>query len=114
MDSEASDLHDHDHDHNNLSEDVDSHPHRRLPIRDLRFEYSYIQSIQPYVELRRGTQGDIAETVVVDDDDSSIDKKEPKPRSSSTSEVIHVKWGKVAWITTRDQIISPLLQGTFW
>ena len=30
------------------------------------------------------------------------------------AEVITVEWGKVLWITTRDQVISPLLQGALW
>jgi len=97
-------------------EDVASHPHRpRLPIRDLRFEYSYIHSIRPYVELRREAQGSvIGEGGLRDDEDEAGCRKEQGLQPSSTGEVIHIKWGKVIWITTRDQIISPLLQGAFW
>ena len=29
-------------------------------------------------------------------------------------EVVHVQWGRILWITTRDQILSPLLQGALW
>ena len=29
-------------------------------------------------------------------------------------EVVRVQWGRVIWITTRDQVLSPLLQGAVW
>ncbi|KAF8222363.1 hypothetical protein L208DRAFT_1413555 [Tricholoma matsutake] len=102
-------IHRHQHDHTLLPERPASHPPHprpRLPIRDLRFEYSYIHSIEPYVEFFHGTQGNES---LRDDEDESGSRKE-----SSTGEVVHIKWGKVAWITVRDQIISPLLQGAFW
>ena len=110
-------LHRHQHNHTRFPEDPTSHPHHpRLPIRDLRFEYSYIHSIQSHVEFRRGTQGESTTNNddTRSDEDESGCRKEKEPRPLSTYEVINIQWGKVAWITIRDQIISPLLQGTFW
>ena len=63
-----------------------------------------------------------------DDDDRSYekvqfsDKEEEEVRESgahaavisSTKEVIEVQWGKVLWVTTRDQLLSPLIQGALW
>jgi hypothetical protein len=35
------------------------------------------------------------------------------PRSFSPR-MVRIDWGGVAWVTTRDQLISPLLQGALW
>ncbi|KAF9067979.1 hypothetical protein BDP27DRAFT_1225137, partial [Rhodocollybia butyracea] len=64
------------------------------PLPDLRFELTYVQSIQPYICFRRSSSY--------------------KNTSEEPSETIEVKWRHVLWITVRDQIISPLLQGTMW
>lgn len=34
--------------------------------------------------------------------------------SQGSKEVIHVQWKKAIWVTVRDQIMSPFLQGAFW
>ncbi|THH11440.1 hypothetical protein EW145_g670 [Phellinidium pouzarii] len=62
-------------------------------IPDLRFEQSYLKSIAPYVQTRRISGAG--------DDSNSV-------------EVIGVEWRNVMWITVRDQLISPLLQGAIW
>jgi hypothetical protein len=114
---QSSILQHHKHDHSRLPEDSTFHSHHpRLPIRDLRFEYSYIHSIQPYVEFRRRSEGGsaISKEGVIDDEGEPVNRKERELRRTSGGEVVHIKWGKVAWITIRDQIISPLLQGAFW
>lgn len=33
---------------------------------------------------------------------------------SGPSEIIHLQWKKIAWVTVRDQVISPLVQGAAW
>jgi len=107
----------HKHDNSRLPEDPTFYSHRpRLPIRDLRFEYSYIHSIQPCVEFRRGSQkgSTISREGLGDDEDEEVNQKERELQRTSGGEVVHIKWGKVAWITIRDQIISPVLQGAFW
>ncbi|KAI5123226.1 hypothetical protein M0805_001315 [Coniferiporia weirii] len=58
-------------------------------IPDMRFEQSYLKSIALHVKTRRV------------DEDGPI-------------EVVGIDWRKVAWITARDQLISPLLQGAVW
>lgn len=69
-----------------------SFPH--IPtIPDLRFEQSYLKSIAPYLRTRTIT-------------DSGSEHE--------TVEIVSVQWRKVLWITLRDQIISPLVQGTVW
>jgi len=32
----------------------------------------------------------------------------------SSTQVVKIDWVKVAWVTSRDQMISPLLQGAIW
>ncbi|KAF5379024.1 hypothetical protein D9615_006071 [Tricholomella constricta] len=104
-------LHQPTHHHLRHAGEHDAHPHQaRLPaIPDLRFEHSYLRSIQRYVTIHRRQPSD-----------SVLGEKEESLRQLSTtssnisSEVIDIQWGRVAWITTRDQIISPLLQGALW
>jgi hypothetical protein len=75
----------------------------KLPaIPDLRFEYSYLKNIQPFVKIKRvATRAHARE--------GEVEVAEESPR-----EIIEIEWGKVLWITLRDQVISPLLQGTLW
>lgn len=63
-------------------------------IPDLRFERSYLKSIAPYVRTRRVSDGAAG--------------------GSEVREVVDIKWNKVLWITVRDQLVSPLLQGAIW
>ncbi|KAF8155947.1 hypothetical protein B0H34DRAFT_808905 [Crassisporium funariophilum] len=123
----------------------EEHPHKhgaRLPvIPDLRFEFSYLRSIRPYIEIQKSTPatqptnvdevdqallgGQGYETVDAPGDES--EKKEfsshentltSTPAASTPasipSEIILVNWKKVIWITARDQVMSPLLQGAVW
>lgn len=74
-----------------------------LPIPDLRFEYTYLKRVRPYVHVQRKTE------------DKNTDKEgEEVAEDTEGEEVVTVEWGKVIWITTRDQVISPLLQGALW
>lgn len=106
---------------------VDKHAHNprsRLPvIPDLRFEYSYLRSIRPYIQLERFTSSSAPTDARLEDHEYETinipgDEREPKGNHkisvSPTSEIIHVQWGKVIWITVRDQVVSPLLQGALW
>ncbi|KAL5523151.1 hypothetical protein ACEPAF_1418 [Sanghuangporus sanghuang] len=63
-------------------------------IPDLRFERSYLKSITPYVRTRRVA--------------GSVDGR------GEAREIVDIEWKKVFWITARDQLISPLLQGSLW
>ncbi|KZT69977.1 hypothetical protein DAEQUDRAFT_765020 [Daedalea quercina L-15889] len=83
-------------------------PQRRIPaVPDLRFEQSYLASIKPYVHIERTPDKQL--TSDVKGKGKAVDTQ--GCASQVTAEVITVQWGRVVWITTRDQIISPLLQG---
>ncbi|THV04709.1 hypothetical protein K435DRAFT_580433, partial [Dendrothele bispora CBS 962.96] len=74
------------------------------PIPDLRYEYSYVRSIRRYVhnlyeKSRKKEKTDVG--VVV----------QPETRPS---EVITVQWAPLLWVTIRDQVLGPLIQGCVW
>ncbi|CAE6476854.1 unnamed protein product [Rhizoctonia solani] len=99
-----------------------------LPIKslpDLRFEQSYLLALKPFVHIRA--------------DESVNEKAKPQPsvenpvvESVALAEPVgldivirgagvsrygtpeRIEWGKIAWITIRDQVIAPLVQGTVW
>lgn len=75
-----------------------------LPIPDLRFEYTYLKRIVPYVHVQRRGE----------DKGKGKEGEETAESAEGGQEVVTVEWGKVIWITTRDQVISPLLQGALW
>ena len=100
-----------------------AHLHTRIHgIPDLRFEYSYLRSIQPYITIRRSFVGGESRRSTVGkgtyEELVGAEDVEQERRLATTanapSELITVEWGRVAWITARDQIISPLLQGFLW
>ncbi|KAF9446488.1 hypothetical protein P691DRAFT_803909 [Macrolepiota fuliginosa MF-IS2] len=119
----------HQHRHNVNDEHNSGYPHQhrrrhkaKLPvIPDLRFEYSYLRSVSPYVQVerlhhsaqRQPSADDLLEDYekvdVHSEEDVSIEETASIPK-----EVVHVQWKKVLWITTRDQVISPMLQGALW
>ncbi|CCL99214.1 uncharacterized protein FIBRA_01229 [Fibroporia radiculosa] len=69
---------------------------RRLgipPIIDRRFENSYLQSLSSYVTVGENSSG------------------EKGKARATTGPTLRIQWGRVFWVTTRDQVISPLLQG---
>jgi len=88
------------------------HPHRRprrIPVvPDLRFEQSYLQSIKPYVHIVQHNSVDIPIDAKGKMKAVAVDETE---RNLAHREDIQIQWGRVVWITTRDQVISPLLQG---
>lgn len=107
----------------------------KLPvIPDLRFEYSYLRSIRPYVHVETLGNDDsvssrqrrhssveelledyekleLRDNAVVTEKQSTSVAQSPSP---GPKELVHVQWKKVLWVTTRDQVISPLLQGALW
>ncbi|OCF39459.1 hypothetical protein I317_06732 [Kwoniella heveanensis CBS 569] len=88
------------------------------PMPDLRFEQSFLLSIRPYLTPRPTIK--------------TIEEKGSMPSGASHNEskslvsgaeddqVFHwgrqvdVDWKQVGWVTLRDQIVSPLLQGMIW
>lgn len=108
-----------------LADKHTQNPHSRQPvIPDLRFEHSYLRSIRPYIQIERSTVPSIHPVDPVHEDPEyetihmpSGEKKtdgNDKTSMSPTSEIIHVQWGTIIWITVRDQVISPLVQGALW
>jgi len=106
----------------------------RLPvIPDLRFEYSYLRSVLPYIQIERSTTASVLTdlhpadpaheyeriNIPGDQEETEGNDKILLPTQATTtpilaSEIIRVQWGKVIWITVRDQVVSPLLQGALW
>ena len=72
------------------------------PIPDLRFEYSYLKNIQPFVKIERVARK------------GQLEHHEGEGEEESPCEIIEIQWGQVLWVTLRDQVVSPLLQGTLW
>jgi len=66
---------------------------------DLRFEQTYLKSIAPHVRLT---------TPASDESEKRGDLVRPEVRQ------LDIAWGKVIWITTKDQVFTPLLQGMMW
>ncbi|KIK58692.1 hypothetical protein GYMLUDRAFT_45040 [Collybiopsis luxurians FD-317 M1] len=77
---------------------------RLPPLPDLRFELTYLRSIQPFVHIHR-----ISKSFA-----GKADKKESSTDAALVAESIEVEWRRVLWVTLRDQIISPLFQGAIW
>ncbi|KAJ3809538.1 hypothetical protein EV368DRAFT_44044 [Lentinula lateritia] len=90
-----------------------SRPHfPSLP--DLRFEVTYLQSIQPYIRFHQRPAN--AKTKIPDfaEIDQITSMKTKSLKLSEGEDLIEIEWLGVLWITVRDQIISPLIQGTLW
>lgn len=100
--------------HHNPAHDEPSHhastshqQHRRIPpLPDLRFEYSYLRGVRSLVSVQR------SELPAVDEKGKGVALREND--LALGGEVIHVQWGTLVWVTLRDQVISPLLQGALW
>jgi len=108
------------------------------PIPDLRFETGYLVSIKPFIHpsprLPSATASE-HEPVYSEKGKEKEQKREEGMRvaedlslaGDTTGRIgeldvtgslfegeISVEWGKVAWITLRDQLIFPFLQGSVW
>jgi hypothetical protein len=71
------------------------------PIPDMRFEYSYLKSIQPFVRVQISeTHGAEGEVAVRD--------------GISRPERIEIEWRGVLWVTLKDQVLTPCMQGVIW
>jgi hypothetical protein len=83
-------------DHDSRGQAVQHLPHPHIPpIPDLRFEQSYLKSIARYVRVRK------------------VDSPSEAEYDGQQLAVV-IDWRRIAWITTRDQVISPLVQGAVW
>ncbi|KAE9396402.1 hypothetical protein BT96DRAFT_113474 [Gymnopus androsaceus JB14] len=85
-------LHEYRHEYSRAIQKREHHRPHLPPLPDLRFELTFLRSIRPYVHFYQS---------------SSMAK-------STGQEVIDVEWRHVFWITFRDLILSPFLQGAVW
>ncbi|KAF4564705.1 hypothetical protein EYR36_002644 [Pleurotus pulmonarius] len=93
-----------------MASNVHHHPARIPAIPDLRFENSYLRSIRPFFYVRRIYVAPDAKEPDYDHADVAL----AASHKAAISEEIIIDWAKVLWITTRDQVISPFLQGAVW
>ncbi|CEL63244.1 hypothetical protein RSOLAG1IB_05286 [Rhizoctonia solani AG-1 IB] len=109
-------------------EAVYDQPSHSLPLKtlpDLRFEQAYLLALKPFVHFQANeptneksrTRGSVEQAAV-----ESTALAEPVgfdivTRGAGVSKYgtpEQIEWGKIAWVTIRDQVISPLVQGTVW
>lgn len=69
-------------------------------IPDLRFEHTYLRNVRKHVHVERVK--------------AHIHEKAEVQAYPPGAEVVHVAWGNVLWITFKEQVISPLIQGLLW
>ncbi|KAI0739101.1 hypothetical protein C8Q80DRAFT_1339530 [Daedaleopsis nitida] len=87
------------------------------PLPDLRFEYSYLRGVAQYVRLERPHSQTAAPSTTSEngkETEKAAEAGEDGLEDVQLSGGVHVQWGRVLWITTRDQVLSPLLQGAAW
>ncbi|KAJ7254629.1 hypothetical protein B0H12DRAFT_1233293 [Mycena haematopus] len=72
-------------------------------VPDLRFEYGFLRSVRPYFRLRNSDSKGKGKEKVTEETDVS-----------GPGDTLEIQWLDVAWVTTRDQVLSPLLQGALW
>ena len=100
---------------------------RLLPVPDLRFEQSYLKSIAryihrldqesdsqlPHAETNSGQAGRTEEKGQREEviEDEALVSRLDEPASK---DLYSIEWGRVGYITVRDQVIMPLIQGLVW
>ncbi|KIO21616.1 hypothetical protein M407DRAFT_28824 [Tulasnella calospora MUT 4182] len=96
-----------------------NHQPVHLPkIPELRFEQAYLLSIKPFIHP--GNEGDKDAGKGKEKESSKGDaamllQEGVLTETDSVYGVpLRIDWGSVAWVTLRDQVISPLLQGAAW
>jgi len=95
-----SDLSDHD------TKPHGSHSHLNIPaLPDLRFESSYLRSIRLYLNEEEQDAGH--ECAHTDADALASGHRSDAP-------VVKIEWKGILWVTARDQILTPVLQGFLW
>jgi len=100
-------------------EHEESSTRKRLPIPDLRFEQVYLKRIQDCIHIEPVAR-DVKEKgreqpPEVDAEDTEfIRSTHVTPLINPSQQVVRVDWGKIVYITLRDQVMMPLLQGMLW
>ncbi|KAK7052288.1 hypothetical protein R3P38DRAFT_2859547 [Favolaschia claudopus] len=72
-------------------------------VPDLRFEYGFLKSIRPHFSLQRP-----------DFKGKGKEKETDTDVATGPVDRLDIQWLNVVWITTRDQVLSPLAQGALW
>jgi len=104
-------------------------PRAILPvIPDLRFEQSYLKSIKDFIHVEEDSQElrvvdkkgkgkekvELTQEGLREQQGAQVIRRDMKPIVDSSHHLVGIQWSQVAWVTTRDQVISPLLQGALW
>lgn len=90
---------------------------RLPPIPDLRFEQAYLKSIAPYIHSQKaGESSSVPQTQPASVEKGKSTREQEVEKVDLVSRVdvpaeYSIEWDRVAYITLRDQVISPLLQG---
>ncbi|KAG1729141.1 hypothetical protein EDB19DRAFT_1913512 [Suillus lakei] len=100
--------------HGELNEGLEAGHRIRLPIPDIRFEQTYLSRVQTclHVEEIAGRGGSVDSPLSTDDPFTAATHVSPVINSSQ--QITRIDWGRLAWITIRDQVFMPLLQGMLW
>jgi len=89
----------------------------RTPLPDLRFEQSYLKSIAPYLHVPlppsnpSNAGGGSTAGYATTDEHSGLDLI---GTPSIYGAPISIRWSGVVWVTVRDQILNPFIQGIVW
>jgi len=88
--------------------DLEEEPRpRKLPIPDLRFEQTYLRRIRGCLHIE-------PQTAPISEDGDYVAVTHVVPLINPSQQVISIDWWNVAYITWRDQVMMPLLQGILW
>src|SRR6267154_6139252 len=88
-----------------LNDGLEASHRTRLPIPDVRFEQTYLSRVLTclHVEQIAGRGGDVDSPLSIDD--PFIAATHVSPVITSSQQITRIDWGKLAWITVRDQVI---------
>jgi len=94
------------------------HPRRAVltAVPDLRFEYGFLKSVRPFFRLRP-TATTVPESPGLREGAKGTGKGKEKAQArerEAATEVLEIQWLDVGWVTVRDQVLSPLVQGALW
>ncbi|KAH8929164.1 hypothetical protein BT69DRAFT_1276585 [Atractiella rhizophila] len=85
------------------------------PIPDLRFEQGYLKSLSPFISVKNGKELSKRNEHLADDTEQvALVSEGPYKAWLEEEEELEIQWKSVLYITFRDQLLSPLLQGAVW
>ncbi|ETS63378.1 hypothetical protein PaG_01659 [Moesziomyces aphidis] len=86
----------------------------KLPtLPDLRFEQSYIATIRGFLHEDSPNSAD-ADTTHGHEHKVKVTRPAPDEHTQLWLGNLRVEWSSVLWVTVRDQLLSPLVQGAVW